>query len=150
MVLLSGGVRLTWPSPWLPTLAVQTGNLFHKRFYGSGNPPPMIRQSINMGIGVTPWIGNYSKLRMGLDYKDVTGQYEGIKTSRKMGLGMEFDLEQVLFFRLGYGDGFGSAGIGLKTKDVVFDLTTYAVDMAGSGFRKREDRRFALSFFAGF
>ena len=62
---------------------------------------------------------------------------------------MEFDIARTFFFRFGYGDGFGSGGVGLKTKALEFDLTTYAVD-AGPGFRDKEDRRFSLTLSSGF
>jgi hypothetical protein len=60
------------------------------------------------------------------------------------------DFSRIFFFRLGYGDGFGSAGLGVKSKRLEFDITTYAVDTTASAYRGKEDRRFALSVSSGF
>ena len=63
---------------------------------------------------------------------------------------MELDFARAFFMRLGYGDGFGSAGLGIKTQHLEFDLTTYAVDTTSSEFRGKEDRRFSMSLSYGF
>jgi hypothetical protein len=65
-------------------------------------------------------------------------------------MGAEIDVMRTFFFRVGYGDGFGSGGIGMKTKRLEFDLTTYAVDTEQAGFRGNEDRRFAMTISSGF
>ena len=54
-----------------------------------------------------------------------------------------------MFVRLGYGDGFGSVGIGVKAREFQVDLTTYAVDTTSSEFQGEEDRRFVFSISSG-
>ena len=58
----------------------------------------------------------------------------------------------MFFFRLGYGDGWGSGGIGVRNENFIFDLTTYAIegDETENAFREDEDRRYILSFSSGF
>ncbi len=55
-----------------------------------------------------------------------------------------------MFFRLGYGDGWGSGGIGVRNKDFAFDLTTYAIEASDDGYREDEDRRYVISLSSGF
>ena len=55
-----------------------------------------------------------------------------------------------MFVRFGYGDGWGSAGIGVRNKDFAFDLTSYAVEASADGEREEEDRRYIMSVSAGF
>jgi hypothetical protein len=62
---------------------------------------------------------------------------------------MELDIARTFFLRMGYGDGFGSGGIGIRTQKFILDLTTYAVDKSESSFRGNEDRRFVFSISSG-
>jgi hypothetical protein len=62
---------------------------------------------------------------------------------------MELDINRRLFIRGGYGDGWGSGGLGVRTRTFILDLTTYAVDRSRDGFREKEDRRYVLSISSG-
>ncbi len=70
----------------------------------------------------------------------------------KVQAGMEFDYMRKYFVRFGYAEGWGSAGVGVRNKKFVFDLTTYAVeaDETSDAFRQKEDRRYVLSLASGF
>ena len=81
--------------------------------------------------------------------RDITDQYEDVSSSRKLNAGMEIDFRRRVFVRFGYSDGWGSGGIGVRSRKFIFDLSTYAVE-AGDGFRDDEDRRYALSISSGF
>jgi len=149
----TAGFRLTLPINLLPTIAVKQHNVFGQTFSatsGSDGAPDSIKQSIDLGFSVTPQIGNTTRIHFEVNYKDFSQKYSGVSTVRRVVLGMEFDFMRIMFVRFGYGDGFGSAGLGLKTQHVEFDLTTYAVDTSSSSFRGAEDRRFVISLSSGF
>ena len=55
-----------------------------------------------------------------------------------------------MFVRFGFGDGWGSGGVGVRNKDFQFDLTTYAIEASDEGYREKEDRRYAISISQGF
>ncbi len=150
-VIITGGSRLTLPITFLPTFSAVIHNATGKRFTesGAGAPYP-IHRTIDVGFSITPQIGQTTRLHLEVNYKDVTDIYSDVDTSRKLLLGAEFDLARTMFVRFGYGDAFGSAGLGIRTRKLEFDLTTYAVDGTGSSFRGSEDRRFALTISSGF
>jgi hypothetical protein len=127
-------------------------NALDNEFYsGSGlGTPDKISKTYDVGFSITPQVGTSSRIHLEVNYKDMGGGYSAVSTSRKILLGAELDFSRVFFFRLGYGDGFGSAGLGIKSRKMEFDLTTYAVDTTTSSFRGKEDRRFALSISSGF
>ena len=68
---------------------------------------------------------------------------------RKIGFGTEFDFARVMFVRFGYGDGYGSAGLGIRARTLEFDFTTYSVDTTSNEYRGVEDRRFSLTLSVG-
>tara|TARA_Y100000782_G_scaffold97334_1_gene109908 strand:+ start:90145 stop:91278 length:1134 start_codon:yes stop_codon:yes gene_type:complete len=152
-LILTAGTKLTLPFYALPTFAIKMNNASSQSFSaasGFGGAPDQIKPSVDVGFSLTPQIGKTTRIHWEFNYKDATGEYDDIGSSRKYALGMELDFRRTIFIRLGYGDGFGSGGIGLKTRKLQFDLTTYAVDLTDSDFRGDEDRRFVLSLSSGF
>lgn len=152
MLYLTSGMRITLPYVFIPTLAIvshnTTGGSF-KKLAGAG-APEKIKQSYDLGLSITPQLGRTIRVHLELDYKDFLNAHGDVDFKRKLGLGLEFDLRRTFFFRLGYGDGFGSCGIGIRTRKMEFDLSTYAVDTTDSDFRGEEDRRYVLGISSGF
>jgi hypothetical protein len=151
-LITTGGAKITLPSTFLPTFAATIHNGLKAKFSGSGTAgaPPAIAQTIDAGFSITPQVGTTSRIHLEANFKDLTFANSGLSVTRRLLLGMELDFSRVFFFRLGYGDGFGSAGLGVKSKRLEFDLTTYAVDTSSSAYRGKEDRRFAIAVSSGF
>lgn len=145
------GAKLTLPFKLLPTFSVTSHNTFEGDFSSrAAGKPDQIEKTLDVGFSVTPMLANTVRLHLEANFKDVEGNVKGVSEKRRMLLGMELDIYRALFFRLGYGDGFGSAGVGIRSKSFEFDLSSYAVDTSDKDFRGDEDRRFALSLSSGF
>ncbi len=152
-LILTGGAKLTFPIAFLPTLAVTMHNMSNKGFtmaVRDGGEPDKMKSTVDVGFSITPQIGNATRIHLEANYKDLNQEHSDVSSTRRLLLGMELDFSRVFFMRFGYGDGFGSFGLGIKHKKLEFDLTSYAVDTTSSSFRGKEDRRFALSFSSGF
>ena len=148
---VTGGVRLTFPVALLPTFSAVLRNATDNDFEGgkSAGPPDAIEQTVDYGFSITPQIGKKIRIHMEANLKDANNAYK-TNAKRRLAAGVELDFNRRLFVRGGYGDGWGSGGIGVRTKSFIFDLTTYAVDRSLEDFRKEEDRRWALSLSSGF
>lgn len=151
-VIVTAGTKLTLPFVFLPTFSANMHNALNQNFsHATGiGAPTKIPRGYDVGFSITPQVGISTRIHLEINYKDIAGAYSGVAKKRKLLLGAELDFSRVFFFRLGYGDGFGSAGLGIKSRKLEFDLTTYAVDTTTSAFRGKEDRRFALSVSSGF
>ncbi len=150
-VVITSGMRLTLPWAALPTFSINSHNSAQQDWSsvrGAGSPTE-IKNTIDLGFSITPQISNQTRVHMEVNYKDSTGIYSDVGSSRRIAAGLEIDVARTFFFRLGYGDGFGSGGIGIKTKKVTMDITTYAIDTTTNEFRGEEDRRFVLGFSTG-
>lgn len=152
MLNVTAGGKITLPVALLPTFAATLHNSTSAYFTHDSGPraPDKIRPTLDVGFSLTPKIGGNSAVHFEFNFKDLGNQYPDVSSTRKALFGLEFDFGRLMFFRLGYGDGFGSAGLGLKSQRVELDLTTYAVDTTTNGFRGKEDRRFAFSLSTGF
>ena len=152
MTHITGGFRLTVPMTALPTLSVVGRNSADVEFglpEFSGLPTP-IPATMDASLSITPNLGKTARMHVEAGIKDSTNAYESVPTVRKTVLGVEFDYKRAMFIRFGYGDGWGSAGVGARSKSFAFDLTSYAIEGSVDGVREEEDRRFAISFSGGF
>ena len=153
MLHVVAGGKFTLPFRWLPTFAGTVHNSGDDEFTASTSSgegaPATIEQTVVAGFSLTPKIGRRSRLHIEVNYKDLLRAYDNVEDSRRWTGGIELDFSRKFFFRLGYGDGFGSAGIGLKSRTFILDLTTYAVDTMAQSWRGQEDRSFSLTFSSG-
>lgn len=149
--VISGG-KMTLPIAFLPTFSATLHNSAATKFTHDGGPaqPANIPQTLDVGFSLTPKISQNSQVHLEFDYKDLNGKYGSVSNARRGLFGLELDFARLFFVRFGYGDGFGSAGLGIKTRKIEMDLTTYAVDSSANDFRGKEDRRFALTLSSGF
>jgi hypothetical protein len=146
------GGKITLPIVFLPTFSAVMHNAFDQEFKsgrGAG-VPEKIKRSVDVGFSVTPQMGNSSRFHFEINYKDLSKEFETVSSKRRFLVGAEIDLSRVFFIRAGYGDAFGSFGLGVKTKKLEFDITTYAVDTTTDKIRGSEDRRFVMGVSSGF
>ena len=149
-VQVTAGARLTLPWTFIPTFSAVLRNATNAKFSGDdGSTPDRIKQTVDLGFSITPQIGKASRLHMEVNLKDVGDAYD-TDYKRRAAAGMELDFNRRIFVRAGWGDGWGSGGIGIRSRSFILDLTTYAVDRSLDGFRKEEDRRWVLSLASGF
>ena len=147
---VTAGARLTLPWTLLPTFSAVLRNATDSDFDGEDDETPeAIEQTIDVGFSITPQIGKRSRLHFEVNLKDIGNAYD-TDYKRRAAAGMELDFNRRLFLRLGWGDGWGSGGIGVLAKRFRLDLTTYAVDRSFDGFREEEDRRWVVSIASGF
>ena len=148
---ITAGGKLTLPVSLLPSFSAVLRNATSNDWDGpsSNGGPDKIKQTLDLGISITPQIGKTSRIHMEVNLKDLNNSYD-TDVKRRIAAGMELDFKRRLFIRLGYGDGWGSGGLGVRTRTFIMDLTTYAVDQSLSGFRELEDRRWVLSLSSGF
>ena len=148
---VTAATRLTLPMVLLPTFSFVVRNATSNDWEGtsSNGGPDKIKQTMDAGFSITPQIGKVSRLHLEANLKDMNNAYD-TDIKRRMAAGMEIDFKRRLFIRLGYGDGWGSGGLGVRTRTFIMDLTTYAIDRSLDGFREQEDRRWVLSLSSGF
>jgi hypothetical protein len=148
---LTAGTRLTLPVALLPSFSAVLRNATNNGWEDikNGGAPDKIKQTIDLGFSITPQISKMSRLHMEINYKDLNNAYD-TNSKRRIAAGTELDFNRRIFLRAGYGDGWGSGGLGVRARTFILDLTTYAVDRSQDGFREEEDRRWVLSFSSGF
>jgi hypothetical protein len=148
---VTAGSRLTLPFTLLPTFSVVLRNATANDWEDikASGAPDKIKQTLDAGFSITPQISKTSRIHMEVNFKDVNNSYD-TNYQRRMAAGVEVDFNRRIFLRAGYGDGWGSGGIGVRSRTFILDISTYAVDRSLDGFREEEDRRWVLSLSSGF
>lgn len=148
---LTAGARLTIPWTFIPTFSAVLRNATNNEFEDpeKGGVPDAIKQTVDLGFSITPQISKMTRLHLEANIKDLNDAYN-TDYKRRVAAGMELDFNRRIFVRAGWGDGWGSGGIGVRSRTFILDLTTYAVDRSLDGFREEEDRRWVISLSSGF
>lgn len=146
------GTKFTLPIVFLPTFSATVHNALDQEFghARAAGAPEKIKRTIDVGFSITPQMSTRTRVHLEVNYKDLSKEFENVASARRLLAGIEIDYARAMFVRFGYGDGFGSFGLGARTNRFEFDISTYAVDTSSSKFRGKEDRRFALSLSSGF
>lgn len=152
MTHLTAATRITVPVALLPTISVVSRNSSDGEFHTPefSGVPEAIPQTTDISLALTPNLGRTFRMHVEVIRKDFGDRYDTVPTSRKLMGGLEFDYMRKMFFRLGFGDGWGSGGIGVRNQDFAFDMTTYAIEASDEGYREQEDRRTVISVSGGF
>lgn len=151
MTHIVAGTRITLPFKFLPTFSAVLRNSSNTQWDSPSfsGTPDRIPQTVDYGFSITPNLGRTFRMHIEVNIKDAGDRYTDVSAYRKLMAGIEFDYMRAMFVRFGYGDGWGSAGIGVRNDKFMFDLTTYAQEASDDGTREDEDRRFILSISSG-
>lgn len=149
---ITAGSRLIIPVGFLPTFSAVLRNATSSQFSKINDDqeaPDAIKQTLDLGFSITPQIAKTSRLHVEVNLKDANNSYD-TNSKRRLAAGLELDYRRSIFFRAGWGDGWGAGGIGLKSRRFIFDISTYAVDLSRDGVREEEDRRWVMAISSGF
>lgn len=152
MTHIVASTRITFPVKFIPAISVVSRNIGSNKWYNAdlAGAPEEIPETTDVAFSITPFTGKGSRLHIEIGRKDLANKYEDVPDSRKLQGGIEWNYRRKIFVRAGYGDGWGSAGFGIKGRRFTFDLSTYAVEQSADGFREDEDRRYAINIASGF
>ncbi len=104
-----------------------------------------IDEHIDLGLAAT-----LDKWTFALDYVDLFNQVgDDEDMGKRLRLGAEWAVKPFLFLRLGLYQGYPTFGVGLETKNVQFDVLTYAEEV-GTYSGQRDDRRYMMRLGLGF
>lgn len=104
-----------------------------------------IEDHIDLGFAA-----NLDKWIFAFDYVDLFSQVgEDDDVAKRIRIGAEYAFKPFLFLRFGFYQGYPTLGVGLETKNVQFDVLTYAEEV-GTYSGQRDDRRYALRLGLGF
>ena len=148
------GVAFTLPYQYLPSFNLVGRNLFTT--YGGnallipapvnnpigpllGSPP-----SFDTSFSIQPKIASGVVANLIAEYRDMTNR-SGVPFIGRLALGAEIAVRDSFFLRLGFGTGYPSAGVGVKTKRGEISFTWYSAEI-GTTYLDVRDIRYAFQY----
>lgn len=129
------GTTLTLPFRNLPSFSFVARDLFGSHYFG-GDIQDTRRMTFDLAMSHTTYFGKAIEVKLSADWRDFVNKY-ATPFMRRFFTGAEIRLGRAFFLRGGYGQGYPTAGIGLRTGRTKFDLGWYSMEM---GDRLRDDR----------
>lgn len=150
-------VALTFQAPvkYFPTLAVVAHDVGNMKFRTAGlrlstvNEPLEVKQTIDVGVSLSPIFSNTARGIFALEYRDVANAREEDFVEKRIHIGSEFVWRDVLYLRLGFNQGYWTAGFEISGERFSWQLATYGEEV-GIKAAPREDRRYSMRLGARF
>lgn len=138
----------TFELPFFPFLKLSavSHNVFNQAFsQDSLYDLDKIKNQIDVGSSLFVPIGNMAFL-LTLDRKDVTNKYSSVPSNRKLLAGLELAFLSWGWLRFGWGDGYPSGGLRIRSSTFEFDISTWGVHGTSREYTREEDRHIGLGF----
>lgn len=149
----TAGFALTMPTTYLPTASIVARNVLGTR-YGSfnllgmaSNPvgvPDEEEMTVDAGFAISPRLARGNILSFTFAYRDLLSQ-TAFPWYGKLAGGMEINLSERFYLRLGWGSGYPSAGIALRGKTGEFGFT-WSSDELGDSYHAWQNTRFSMQY----
>jgi len=147
------GMSVTLPFVYQPSfhlVARDVGGLKYKdsSLYGfsqnkTGTPPDE-KMSLDAAMGFVTKIGKGLNLNPQFAYRDAL-DVSVLPKLAHLAIGLEFSLRDRFYVRGGFGSGYPSAGIGIKTRKSELNLSWFSEELSGA-FRSERDIRYMLHY----
>lgn len=146
-----GGLMLTAPWAWLPTLSVaghDIGNTYFTAsngiFFKPATRPPAQAQSVDVGLAVFPYDGKTTRFSITAEWRDILTP-ETLDVYRRIHTGMEINFNDTFFLRVGMNQRYYTAGLELDIDRQQIQFATYGEEI-GTSTAFKEDRRFIAQY----
>lgn len=147
------GFALTFPFRLLPAFNIVARNIGGAKFKDTSIVPltgasagsiTSEEMTIDASFSVKPKTGKGSHVDFIIEGKDLTNR-SGMTLLKRISGGLEFSFREKFYLRGGYGSGYPSAGIGIKSRRASFSLTWYSEELGTSAVKDR-DTRFLIQY----
>lgn len=149
----TAGIAITLPVDYLPSINLVGRNLLNTTYSSSTiysftpnstGAPTTQMMSFDGALSFQPRLGQGAFVNFVAEYKDITNQSQQIFFAH-LATGIEFSFRDQFFLRGGFGEGYPSAGFGLRKKTGEFSLTWYTEEL-GTTYLQQGDTRFLFQY----
>jgi hypothetical protein len=141
------GFIFTAPIQWFPTLAATLRDAGNTRYtLGNGmflqtqTRPAETPQTLDVGFGLFPILGNHTRMSITGDYHDALNGTKDEVALKRVHAGLEFNFSDFFFLRGGYNQGYWTAGLEISTMRFQLQAASYGEEI-GTVSSAKEDRR---------
>jgi hypothetical protein len=147
------GIGFTLPVKLLPTFDLVVRNAVSARYGApviysfssdSTTVPALEAMTLDGGFSIQPHLGRGSLLNIVAEHRDILNQSQ-VGILGRISLGAELAVRGRYFFRGGWGSGYPSAGLAIRTRKSELSLAWYTTEI-GTSFLSQGDTRFMMQY----
>lgn len=147
-----GGLMITAPIAWLPTIAGVYRDIGRTSyalrdgmFLNTTERPTSTPETIDGAISISPILGKRFRSTWTVEYRDAMNVYEETDATRRVHGGVEFNYADAFFLRAGMNQRYWTAGLELAIVNYQFQVASYGEDV-GDSVTHIPDRRYVAKF----
>lgn len=151
-VAADGGIMISAPVAWLPTLAAvyrdigrTSYGLRDGMFLTTANHPTSTPETVDGALSISPILGKRFRSTWTVEYRDALNVYEETDPMRRVHGGVEFNYADAFFIRGGMNQRYWTAGLELAIVNYQFQVASYGEDIGDSDTHIPE-RRYVVKF----
>jgi len=149
-VVFDAGVMIQMPVKWIPTISVVGHDLGDTEFYrksgvrlSTASQPTIVKQSIDAAVSIFPIHSSQVRSIWTVEYKDITNSKVETDYSRRLHVGTELNVYDIVFLRLGMNQNYLTYGLELASEKMSWQFASYGEEV-GTSTTKQEDRRYVF------
>jgi len=144
------GLMLQAPVQWVPTLSFVGHDLGDTEFnrkngvrLSTASQPTIVKQSIDAAVSVFPIHSGQVRSVWTVEYRDLANSRNNSDTNRRLHVGAELNLHDLIYLRLGMNQNYLTYGFELASEKMSWQLASYGEEV-GTATTKQEDRRYTF------
>ena len=149
-VQYDAGLMVQFPVKWIPTISVVGHNLGDTQFnrkngvrLSTTSQPTTVKESYDVAFSLFPIHENNIRSVWTIEFRDIGTTRAESEYSRRLHLGVELNLYDIVFLRLGSNQNYLTYGLELSSEKISWQFASYGEEVGTSSI-KQEDRRYAL------
>jgi hypothetical protein len=153
-VSYDGAIMIQSPTKLLPTLGVVVHDVGNTKFelkdglrLTATSQPADVKQSVDVGISISPIHSNQLRSVWTLEYTDVGNSRLDDEVTKRTHFGFETNYRDILFFRAGVNQRYWTAGFEVASEKISWQISSYGEEIGktvAGDFSPREDRRYNM------
>jgi len=147
-----GGLLLTLPVAWLPTLGAVYRDMGRTSyalrdglFMSTAGSPDSTADSLDVALAIHPIVSNNSRMAWTAEYRNVLKASDDPDPMKYVHGGVEYNLADALFIRAGWHQRYWTAGLEISVMNFQIQAASYGEEI-GTYPATKEDRRYVAKF----
>ncbi len=148
----TAGLMVQIPVAYIPTLSLVIHDVGDTQFnfkdgvrLRTASQPATVKQTVDAAFSLFPIHSSQVRSTFTVEYRDLQNVHLDTSTSKRLHVGMEFNIRDILFVRGGLNQGFWTAGVEVNSEKYTWQISTYGEDV-GAIDQSKEERRYASRF----
>lgn len=148
-VQYDAGFMVQLPVKWIPTVSVVGHDLGNTQFnrkngvrLSTTSQPTTVKESYDVAFSLFPIHENNLRSVWTVEFRDIGTTHTESDYARRLHLGVEFNIHDIVFLRLGSNQNYLTYGFEIASEKISWQFASYGEEI-GTSTARQEDRRYS-------